>query len=87
MQIGVCTHTLRTSYWQVKHGIIEATTEEVSAADRAALTHSLCVCVCFLIIICCSDSLLFRRGKRLSGFSLLLTLLKCEQLLVGIGVH
>jgi len=32
-------HTLQIKYWQIKHGIIQATTEEASAAERAvALT-------------------------------------------------
>jgi len=28
-------HTLQIKYWQIKHGIIQATTEEASADERA----------------------------------------------------
>jgi hypothetical protein len=30
-------HTLQTNFWQIKHGIIQATTEEASAAERAVV--------------------------------------------------
>ena len=53
-------HTLQIKYWQIKHGIIQATTEEASADERAvALT-----CCFFLKKLTSSSNHLYCNVKK-----------------------